>query len=72
MMRGVSETEPHILVVDDHRDIRELLARYLAKHSPGFVTDCTAPPGSATGCDHFGWSRTNSCDGWGVFCASFA
>jgi CheY-like chemotaxis protein len=31
MMRGVSETEPHILVVDDHRDIRELLARYLAK-----------------------------------------
>jgi two-component system OmpR family response regulator len=32
MMRGVSETEPHILVVDDHRDIRELLARYLAKH----------------------------------------
>lgn len=26
------EPTPHILVVDDHRDIRELLARYLAKH----------------------------------------
>ena len=24
--------EPHILVVDDHRDIRDLLAKYLAKH----------------------------------------
>ena len=23
---------PHILVVDDHRDIRDLLARYLAKN----------------------------------------
>ena len=23
---------PHILVVDDHREIRELLARYLAKN----------------------------------------
>ncbi len=23
---------PHILIVDDHRDIRDLLARYLAKH----------------------------------------
>ena len=28
----MSET-PHILVVDDHRDIRDLLARYLAKNS---------------------------------------
>ncbi len=26
------ERVPHILVVDDHRDIRDLLARYLAKH----------------------------------------
>jgi two-component system OmpR family response regulator len=30
------EKAPHILVVDDHRDIRELIARYLAKH--GFRT----------------------------------
>ncbi len=28
----MSETTPHILVVDDHREIRDLLARYLAKH----------------------------------------
>ncbi len=26
------ESAPHILVVDDHRDIRDLLARYLTKH----------------------------------------
>ncbi len=26
------ESTPHILVVDDHRDIRDLLAKYLAKH----------------------------------------
>lgn len=26
------ETTPHLLVVDDHRDIRELLAKYLARH----------------------------------------
>ena len=26
------EPSPHILVVDDHKDIRDLLARYLAKH----------------------------------------
>ena len=26
------ESSPHILVVDDHRDIRDLLAKYLAKH----------------------------------------
>jgi len=26
------ETSPHILVVDDHHDIRDLLAKYLAKH----------------------------------------
>ena len=26
------ETSPHVLVVDDHRDIREPLARYLEKH----------------------------------------
>lgn len=26
------EPAPHILVVDDHRDIRDLLARYLARH----------------------------------------
>jgi two-component system, OmpR family, response regulator len=30
------ERTPHILVVDDHRDIRDLLARFLAKH--GFRT----------------------------------
>jgi two-component system OmpR family response regulator len=27
------EHTPHILVVDDHRDIRDLLARFLVKHS---------------------------------------
>ncbi|MBT7636065.1 MAG: DNA-binding response regulator, partial [Rhodospirillaceae bacterium] len=26
------ETEPHILVVDDDREIRDLLARFLRKH----------------------------------------
>src|SRR5882672_9148503 len=26
------ERTPHILVVDDHRDIRDLLARFLTKH----------------------------------------
>jgi two-component system OmpR family response regulator len=26
------ESSPHILVVDDHREIRDLLAKYLAKH----------------------------------------
>jgi len=26
------ETTPHILVVDDHRDIRDLVGKYLAKH----------------------------------------
>ena len=26
------DATPHILVVDDHRDIRELVAKYLAKH----------------------------------------
>ena len=26
------EPSPHVLVVDDHRDIRELLSRYLAQH----------------------------------------
>ena len=26
------EASPHVLVVDDHRDIREPLARYLEKH----------------------------------------
>jgi two-component system, OmpR family, response regulator len=29
----MSQSEPHILVVDDHRDIREPLAAYLRKHS---------------------------------------
>jgi two-component system OmpR family response regulator len=28
----MSQSEPHILVVDDHRDIREPLAAYLRKH----------------------------------------
>jgi len=27
-----SDSSPHILVVDDHRDIRDLLAKYLTKH----------------------------------------
>jgi two-component system OmpR family response regulator len=27
------ETTPHILIVDDHREIRDLLARFLRKHS---------------------------------------
>jgi two-component system OmpR family response regulator len=31
-MGFMEEPAPHILVVDDHRDIRETLARYLAKH----------------------------------------
>jgi two-component system OmpR family response regulator len=31
MVRAM-EPSPHILVVDDHREIRDLLARYLAKH----------------------------------------
>ena len=30
--KSMSETSPHILVVDDHRDIRETLARYLIKN----------------------------------------
>ena len=28
---GMSDETPHILIVDDHRDIRDLLARYLTK-----------------------------------------
>ncbi len=28
-----TETSPHILVVDDHREIRELLAQYLKQHN---------------------------------------
>ncbi len=28
----MSDPSPHILVVDDHRDIRETLARYLVKN----------------------------------------
>ena len=28
----VNDATPHILVVDDHRDIRDLLAKFLAKH----------------------------------------
>lgn len=32
------ETAPHILVVDDDREIRDLLARFLRKH--GFRVDC--------------------------------
>ncbi len=28
----MNEATPHILVVDDHREIRDLLARYLVKH----------------------------------------
>ena len=27
------DTSPHILVVDDHREIREPLARYLERHA---------------------------------------
>lgn len=28
----MAESEPHVLVVDDHRDIRELVAKYLSRH----------------------------------------
>lgn len=31
-MINAKSAEPHILVVDDHRDIRDLLSRYLSKH----------------------------------------
>ena len=34
------ETAPHILVVDDDREIRDLLARFLRKH--GFRVDSAA------------------------------
>ena len=34
------ETEPHILVVDDDREIRDLLARFLRKH--GYRVDSAA------------------------------
>ena len=37
------ETTPHILVVDDHRDIRDLLARYLAKHGLRVTTAADGP-----------------------------
>ena len=37
------ENSPHVLVVDDHRDIREPLARYLEKHELRVtVADCSA------------------------------
>lgn len=32
MITTASDRIPHILVVDDHRDIRDLLAKYLTKH----------------------------------------
>jgi len=32
MYKWLMSYEPHILVVDDHRDIRDLLARYLVRH----------------------------------------
>ena len=31
-MRAVSETRPHILIVDDDREIRDLTARFLRRH----------------------------------------
>lgn len=34
----MSEDGPHILVVDDHRDIRDLLARFLARHGMRVTT----------------------------------
>ena len=37
------ETSPHILVVDDHRDIRDLLARYLVKHGLRVTTAADGP-----------------------------
>ena len=37
----MAESEPHILVVDDHRDIRELVAKYLSRHGLRVSTaDC--------------------------------
>ena len=32
LVTEMSESTPHILVVDDHREIRDLLAKYLSKH----------------------------------------
>ncbi|MGI9493749.1 MAG: response regulator [Geminicoccaceae bacterium] len=31
-MTTANDSTPHVLVVDDHRDIRDLLAKYLSKH----------------------------------------
>ena len=31
-MTDTSSTEPHILVVDDHRDIRDLVGQYLTRN----------------------------------------
>jgi len=46
-----TKTSPHILVVDDHREIRELLAQYLKQHGLRvMVAECVS------GCDwsHYG------------------
>ena len=37
------EQTPHILVVDDHRDIRDLLAKFLAKHAMRVMTAEDSP-----------------------------
>lgn len=34
----MTETSPHILVVDDHRDIRDLIGRYLQKNGMRVTT----------------------------------
>ncbi len=39
------DASPHILIVDDHAEIRDLLAKYLAKH--GFRVDTAANAASA-------------------------
>jgi two-component system, OmpR family, response regulator len=36
------EQTPHILIVDDHREIRDLLARFLRKHTMRVTTACDA------------------------------
>ncbi len=42
------DTTPHILVVDDHHDIRELLAKFLVKHGLRVTTAMDAASARAT------------------------
>ena len=57
------ESLAHILVVDDHREIRDLLAKYLAKH--GFRVSAAA---EAAGCA--GPSTVSSRCQWGTAVAA--